>query len=113
MGDEDLPQKTQNAQKKSVKSDENKVENNKSAFYTKINGFLFGSFENYRYLCKQKETTLLIIRERAATYKRRKIMNTSCDLLKNSYICIETNINGGEHSQQRGVVICLKIRIFA
>ena len=28
-----------------------KVENNKSAFYSKINGFLFGSFKNNRYLC--------------------------------------------------------------
>ena len=36
---------------KSVKSDVNKVENNKSTFYLKINGFLFGSFRNYHYLC--------------------------------------------------------------
>ena len=36
---------------KSVKSDVNKVENNKSAFYSKINGFLFGSLKNNRYLC--------------------------------------------------------------
>ena len=28
-----------------------KAENNKSAFYTKINGFLFGSFKYYHYLC--------------------------------------------------------------
>lgn len=28
-----------------------KAENNKSAFYSKINGFLFGSFNYYHYLC--------------------------------------------------------------
>ena len=55
---------------KSVKSDVNKVENNKSTFYPKINGFLFGGIKNNRYLCKQKETTILIIKNRAATYKR-------------------------------------------
>lgn len=31
-----------------------KAENNKSAFYTKINGFLFGSFKNYHYLCNSE-----------------------------------------------------------
>ena len=35
-----------------------KEENNKSAFYPKINGFLFGSIKNYRYLCIVKETIL-------------------------------------------------------
>ena len=33
-------------------------ENNKSAFYSKINGF-FGSFKNNHYLCKQKETNII------------------------------------------------------
>ena len=68
-------QKTRKTQKnsvKSVKSVDKKAENNKSAFYSKINGFLFGSFKNNRYLCKQKETTLYIIKNRAATYKRHK-----------------------------------------
>ena len=36
-------------------------ENNKSTFYLKINGFLFGSLKNNRYLCKQikKETNII------------------------------------------------------
>ena len=37
----------------------------------------------------------------------------SCDLLKNSYICIETNILSESILTTNGVVICLKIRIFA
>lgn len=28
-----------------------KAENNKSAFYSKINGFLFGCIKKYHYLC--------------------------------------------------------------
>ena len=36
---------------KSVKSVEKKVENNKSTFYLKINGFLFGGLKNNHYLC--------------------------------------------------------------
>lgn len=28
-----------------------RYKNNKSTFYSKINGFLFGSFKNYHYLC--------------------------------------------------------------
>ena len=36
-----------------------KVENNKSAFYYKINGFLFGSFKNYRYLCISERSYII------------------------------------------------------
>ena len=55
MGDNGSQQITQITQiiksVKSAKSVDKKVENNKSAFYTKINGFLFGSFKNNHYLC--------------------------------------------------------------
>ena len=45
---------------KSVKSvDKKKVENNKSAFYSKINGFLFGSFKNNRYLCISERNNII------------------------------------------------------
>ena len=36
-----------------------------------------------------------------------------CDLLKNSYLCGATDITDGGEDIQPGVVICLKIRIFA
>ena len=44
---------------KSVKYVDKKVENNKSAFYTKINGFLFGSFKNYHYLCISERNNII------------------------------------------------------
>ena len=44
---------------KSVKSDVNKVENNKSTFYLKINGFLFGGFKNYHYLCISERNNII------------------------------------------------------
>ena len=58
MGDEGSQQIAQITQiiksVNSAKSVDKKVENNKSAFYTKINGFLFGSFKNYHYLCNSE-----------------------------------------------------------
>ena len=35
------------------------MKNNKSTFYLKINGFLFGGLKNNHYIYKQKETIII------------------------------------------------------
>ena len=52
MGDEELTTEYAEMRRKICENQmTRKAENNKSAFYSKINGFLFGSFKNYHYLC--------------------------------------------------------------
>ena len=46
-------------------------------------------------------------------YSCTTIRAVSCDLLKNSYLCLLNNTLGDDHRAAEVVVICWKIRIFA
>ena len=58
----------------------------------------------------EKFVSLLIEQHRNILFRHD---NLSCDLLKNSYLCLLNNTQLQENHQIRQVVICWKIRIFA
>ena len=53
----------------------------------------------------------LLIEQHLVSIKVRR--NTSCDLLKNSYLCLLNNTQAQRKGDMEAVVICWKIRIFA
>ena len=58
----------------------------------------------------EKFVSLLIEQHPAFTAS---LLQDSCDLLKNSYLCLLNNTKMDENKRRNGVVICWKIRIFA